>query len=302
MPIAFTTVQPLTAMAAVRDLPGVMRAEPVRTIAAEFRAGWRTHRGAAEGLAADGVLLAVRDVALGPVGVTRAGLVIGDELARILDVAAGDRVEVALLEGHRHRLLLDVATVVTTYIGTPAYLELRRLNTLAGDGDVVSGARLIADAAVSSRTAARASFDGTLAETIHVIVGFHVGFHVGFAGLVAFGVVYASARITLSERGRELAPLRVLGFTRGEIGYSLAAELGLLALLSLPAGTALGHGLAGVLGALFANELYRVPFVVAPAMVGVAIVTVLAATALAIHAVHRRLERLELLAVLKTRE
>jgi putative ABC transport system permease protein len=241
--------------------------------------------------------------------------VIGDELARQLAVDVGDRLEVAFLEGHRRRVTLPVAAVIETYIGTPAYLALDRLDTLAGDGDVLDGAVLRVDAAreaelfaalkasaaiagVSSKTAAMRSFDETLGETLHFIVGFYVA----FAGLVAFGVVYTGARITLSERARELASLRVLGFTRGEISYILLGELALVTVAALPLGAGLGWVLALGMGEAFANELYRVPFVIRPRTYGIATATVLAATAVAALAVRRRLDRLDLVAVLKTRE
>ena len=44
-------------------------------------------------------------------------------------------------------------------------------------------------------------------------------------GSIAFGVIYNNMRIALSERNRELASLRVLGFHRGEVAYILLGEL-----------------------------------------------------------------------------
>jgi len=313
--VTFAGLENDDALEAIRALPGVVRAEPTRALAADLRYGLRAHRGAVDGLVPGSELRAVRDVERGVFRPSSGGLVIGDELARKLAVEVGDRLEVAFLEGRRRTVTLPVAAVVETYIGTPAYLALDRLNTLAGDGDVIDGAVLRVDAAreaelfaalkasaaiaaVSSKTAAMRSFDETLAETIHVIVGFYIA----FAGMVAFGVVYTGARITLSERARELASLRVLGFTRGEISYILVGELALVTAAALPAGAALGWLLALGMGEAFANELYRVPFVIRPRTYGIALVTVLAATAVAAFAVRRRLDRLDLVAVLKTRE
>jgi putative ABC transport system permease protein len=313
--LAFAGLENDEALEAVRALPGVLRAEPTRTVAAELSAGLRKHRGAIDGLAAGGELMVVRDVERGTFAPTPGGLIIAAELARKLGVDAGDPVEVAFLEGRRPTVALPVAAVIETYLGTPAYLALDRLNALAGDGDVVDGAILRIDTAreaelfaalkasaaiagVSSKTAAMASFDETLAETIHFIVGFYVA----FAGLVAFGVVYTGARITLSERARELASLRVLGFTRGEISYILLGELALVTVAALPVGAGLGWLLALGMGEAFANELYRVPFVIRPRTFGIALTTVLAATAVAALAVRHRLDHLDLVAVLKTRE
>jgi putative ABC transport system permease protein len=127
-------------------------------------------------------------------------------------------------------------------------------------------------------------------------------FNVLFAGVIAFGVVYNSARVSLSERSRELASLRVLGFTRGEISLILLGELAILTLVALPVGALIGYALGELIMAGFNNELYRLSFVVAPATVAWAFLTVIAASFVSGLLVRRRLDRLDLVAVLKTRE
>jgi len=119
---------------------------------------------------------------------------------------------------------------------------------------------------------------------------------------VAFGVVYNSARIALSERGRELASLRVLGFTRGEVGYILLGEIGLLTLLALPLGFAFGRALCAYLAASFASDLYRVPLVLQPDTYSLAASVVLVSFAASAVLIWRRIGRLDLVEVLKTRE
>jgi putative ABC transport system permease protein len=123
-----------------------------------------------------------------------------------------------------------------------------------------------------------------------------------FASLLGFGVVYSSARIALSERGRELATLRVLGFSKWEISYVLLGQVGLLIILALPLGCLTGRGLAWVMTSAFETELYRVPLVIKGATYGSAMLIVLAGTLLSAALVRRRLDRLDLIAVLKTRE
>ena len=124
----------------------------------------------------------------------------------------------------------------------------------------------------------------------------------GMAGAVAVGVVYNSARISLSERSRELASLRVLGYTRAEVRGLMLGELGTLAALALPPGFALGYGMCWLLVRGFESELYRVPLVVAPQGLGLAALVVLAATAASAALVRHRLDGLDLIAVLKTKD
>ena len=127
-------------------------------------------------------------------------------------------------------------------------------------------------------------------------------FNIGFAAIIAVGVVYNAARISLSERSRDLASLRVLGFTRGEIGGILLGELALVVVVAIPVGIVCGHGLARLTLALLRNELYRIPFVIEPSTYGLSILAVLAASLASGLLVRRRLDGLDLIAVLKTRE
>ena len=121
-------------------------------------------------------------------------------------------------------------------------------------------------------------------------------------GLIAFGVLYNSARITLSERGRELASLRVLGFTRGEVAYILLGELAARTALAVPLGCALGYGLAAVIAAGLDTDLFRIPLVIEDGTYGVAVLVVLLSAVVSGAAVGWRVARLDLIAVLKTRE
>ena len=146
--------------------------------------------------------------------------------------------------------------------------------------------------------AALDSFRRTMAENLLLMTYFNAL----FAGLIAFGVVFNSARIALSERGRELASLRVMGFTRFEVSYILLGELALLVLLSLPLGSALGYGLAWAWTLSLDTELYRVPLVVERSTYGLAVLIVVLSAVVSGLIVRRRVNRLDLVAALKTRE
>jgi putative ABC transport system permease protein len=123
-----------------------------------------------------------------------------------------------------------------------------------------------------------------------------------FAGVIAVGVIYNGARIALSERGRELASLRVLGFTRQEIAVILFGEQAVVTLIGIPLGFLVGYLLAGTLVSAFATEAYRIPLVVAPSTYAFAAIVTVAAAVFAGLLVRHRLNRLDLIAVLKTRE
>jgi putative ABC transport system permease protein len=299
-----------------KRLPGVLAAEPVRFVAAEFFAGTRRHRGAITGLPADAKLQPIHDDATGrQAAVPPEGLIIGTYLAEKLGVGAGDRVWVDVLEGRRPSGFVTVAGTVEQTISTPAYMDLDTLNRWLRIRPSVDYLNLLVDrhaeaelfaklkdlpaiSAIMVKQAAIDSFYDTIGE--HMLI--FIGLFTGFAAALGIGVAYNSARIALSERSRELATLRVLGFTRGEISYVLLAELALLAAAALPLGYLAGRGLTALISLAFETELFRMPMVIDPSTYGFAIVFAIAATVVSGALVRRRIDSLDLIAVLKTRE
>ncbi|WP_346836557.1 FtsX-like permease family protein [Microbulbifer sp. SAOS-129_SWC] len=303
---------------AVQDLlhaPGVMTAEPFRAVPAVLRNGQFNRREAIIGLSDNAKLSRVVDTTLHPVPLPPNGLLLSDKLAELLHVEAGDLLRVEIRTGRRPEVDLPVRGIVKTYMGTAAYMDLRSLNRLLKEDIAISGGYLLVDpqrtdalyralkntpvvAGVSLQEQAQSAFYDTLQESL----GTFVFFNTLFAGLIAVGVVYNNARISLSERARELASLRVLGLTRGEVSYILLGELALLTLLALPLGAFLGYALARGLVLSFDTELFRIPLIINPSTYGYAVLIVVLAAIGSGLLVRRRIDRLDLIGVLKTRE
>ena len=313
--LGFVESQPLSALHEVARLPGVEAVEPALMASAILRAGAMSHRGAITGLRSDARLMTVYDVERGPVRLPPAGLVLSTRLAEKLDVGLGDTVEVAILQGRRETFSAPVAGLVETYIATPAFMEigaLRRVLREPAGIDMVSLAvdrnaeaelfrRLKEIPDISAVLVKRAAVD-TFYETMGDTVLIFVSFFVVFAAALGLGVTYNSARIALSERGRDLATLRVLGFTRGETAYILLGEVGLLICAGLPLGCFAGWGLAFIMATAFDTELFRIPLVVEPSTYGYGVLGAIAAGLVSALLLRRRINRLDLIAVLKTRE
>ncbi len=300
---------------AFESLPGVLHAEPARLVAARLRSGSRSHREGIQGIPPEARLAPAHDSQHGPVPVPREGLLLSSKLAEILAVSAGDSVRVEVLEGRRPTLDVPVAGLFETYLGTPAYMDMSALNRLMHERPLASQVHLVVDpereaelyralkeipavSGVMIREAAIGKFRETLAETMYIFISFFAA----FACMLSFGVAYNTTRVALSERGRELATLRVLGLSRLEISYILLGEVALLVLFGLPLGCAVGSALSWLISDRFETELYRVPLVLEPATFGWAIGIALAAMVFSALLVRRRLDRLDLIAVLKTRE
>jgi putative ABC transport system permease protein len=310
-------VEPRAGRAAfdVGHLPGVMDVETMRSVPARLRGSRNSRTVAITGLPAEPQLNRVVNRDGRPESLPADGLVMSKLLADILGVASGDSVTVEVLEGSRPEREITVASLVDDTLGLQAYMRLDAVHRLMREGETITGAAVTLDpaavqrfysdvkvmpavAGVALRETTLQNFRETMAENMNM----QIFINVIFAGIIAFGVVYNSARVSLSERSRELASLRVLGFTRGEISLILLGELALLTAVALPVGAVIGYGFGELIMAGFNNEIYRLSFHISYATVAWAFLTVIAAAALSGLAVRRRLDRLDLVGVLKTRE
>ena len=313
--ISFAETKRLSAAFDVARLPGVSTVEPYRTLAVRLRRGHVSRRVAITGKPIDADLSRVLDIDFDPVRLPETGIVLSDMLARILDARVGDLVEADILEGERHTVEVPVTAIVQGYMGLTSYMNLDALNRLAREGALVSGVHLSYDAAeedalfkeiedipaanfIALQKVSLQKFRETLADNILIMITVYVV----LAGVIAFGVVYNAARISLSERARELASLRVLGFTRAEVSAILLGELGLLTLMAQPLGWFIGYLFAKAMAVSFETELYRMPFLVEASTFAESSLVVLAAAAISALVVRRRIDRLDLIEVLKTRE
>ncbi|MGQ9860905.1 MAG: ABC transporter permease [Thiobacillaceae bacterium] len=316
--LAVTFIEPTSGrtLHELNALPGVYHVEGYRSVPAILRFQNYSYRTTLYGIEPEGVLHRSLDSQLKPVQLPPEGVVLTDHLAReILRVQPGDMLTVQVLEGRRPVLQVPVLGITKQYLGVSAYMRQDALNTLMREGPVLSGAYLGIDsgteAQVYGELNARPRVLGMVAnaasiESFYATIGEFVLFYNLVATLLAasigFGVVYNSARIALSERSRELASLRVLGFTHAEIAYILLGELALLTLLAIPVGFLLGVGLTGILVLAFKTDLYRLPLILKPSNYALGASVVLASALVSGLIIWRQLSRLDLVAVLKTRE
>ncbi len=299
----------------IEHLPGVLGSEAFRAVPVRLRNGHRRRRSEILGLAEHSQMLRVLDETRSPLRLPPGGIVLSAKLAEVLRVAEGEPLTVEVLEAERPVRAMLVTAVISDFVGTGAYMDLQALHRLMREDGCISGAFLRVDsqvlprlyaavkvtpqiAAATVKDAARRSLQETLADSLLRMKAVNVA----FAAIIAFGVVYNSARISVAERSRELASLRVLGFTRAEISFILLGELAILTLAAVPPGLALGYGLAWFMTWGYDTEMFRIPLVILPATYAMAASVVISAAIVSGLAVRRRLDHLDLVAVLKTRE
>jgi putative ABC transport system permease protein len=313
--LALTEAKGPAVVPAAGRLPGVLRVEPFHAAPVRLRNGHLSRRLSITGKPDDRDLARVLDDRFEPVLLPETGLAVGERVAEVLGLKRGDLVEVELLSGKRRTARVPVTDIIKSYFGLMVYMRASALDELLDEGPRVSGLHVAYDklkerelfAAIKSMPAigsvalqpvALARFRETLAQNINYMVTVYVA----LAVVIAFGIVYNNARIQLSERARELASLRVFGFTRAEVSRVLLTELAILTLLAQPFGWLIGYGFGWLLIRSFSSDLYRVPFVIEGSTYAISSLVVLVAAAVSALIVRQRVDRLDLVAVLKTRD
>jgi len=299
----------------VAHLPGVLAVEPSREVPIRIRHGNVERRIILSGKMGDADLSRIIDAGLHPVVLPEEGLAISGMLAKVLGVRVGDTVEVDLLEGQHRTVDLPVAATVEDYFGIRAMMDARALARLMREAPSVNAVHVSVDAdaldgfyakiksmpMVSGLALQRVSL-ANFRDAIAIMVTTMASIYAGLAAVIAFGVVYNNARISLSESARDLASLRVLGFTSGEVLRILLLELALLTLLAQPLGWAIGYGLAWVMKTQLAGEIMRVRLVVEHFTYALASMIVISAAIFSALVVRTRVYGLDLVSVLKTRD
>ncbi len=315
MTVVFNEPRPAHTRYELEHLPGVLISEPFRSVPVRLRSQYRSRRTSILGLTPPSDLRRLVDMDLRSFAVPGEGVVLTTKLADLLGLKQGDTVVVEVLEGSRPIREVMVSGLVNELIGINAYMHIETLNQLMHEGGTISGAYFSVDplhtpqlyqllkrtpavSGVSIKATALASFKEIIARSLRIFTAVLVG----FACVIALGIVYNGARIALSERGRELASLRVLGFNQAEVGFMLLGEQAILTIFAAPLGFAIGFGICALIPSLLDTELYRLPLVITSKTYAFSFAVVAAAAILSGLLVSWRLRHLDLIAVLKTRE
>ncbi len=311
--IGFTRSTSPEAIHAVHQLPGVLRAEPYRATTVRLRAAHKEEKMALMGYPSNAELGQVLDDALEPMAPVSSGLMISDRLANNLGIRVGDSVEVVLLNFNDRVERVPVSAIVQSYIGLVAVMELKALNRLIRDGPRISGARIKLDTnqinslyseikqtpaigSIALQGISRQRFRETIEQNISISMTIYVI----IAVIISFGVVYNTSRILLSERSRELASLRVMGFTKPEVARVLFIEISLLVLLAQPLGWLLGYGLSALVINGIETDLFRIPLILESDTLGFASIVVVGTSLITALLVSRRVNKLDMVSVLKS--
>ena len=313
--VTFNHPLPASARFDLAHLAGVTRVEPFRAVPVRFRAGHLEKEAAIMGMEPEPRLRRIVSASGAIQPLPLEGLVLSRALAETLALGAGDMVMVEVLEGERRRIPVRIVSVVDDFIGMSAHMRLEALHHLVRGPRTLSGAYLQVDeesrttlieelkelpvvASAASPADMLRTFEAQLEESLFVAIFFMLF----FSSIIAMAVVYNGARVALSERGRELASLRVLGFSRREVAVLLLGEQGAVTVAAIPLGWVIGYFLAALIVSGVSTDSYRIPLIVSGETYLYSAVATLGAALISGLLVRRRLDRMDIVSVLKTRE
>lgn len=299
----------------LKAIPGIIHVEPFRTVSVIFENGRNTYRGSINGLIKNPQLYRALDADYQPISLVSKGIVIAQPLSDILEVSAGDILTINVREGRRAKLEIPVIGVSQTLLGSPTYMDIDWLNRYLDEPDRISGVYLTLDPLHSEEIyqrikqipavigmslkqdsqAAFATIMDSGAGAMRYIMAI-------IAGVITFGIVYNSARIAFAERERDLASLRVIGFTKGETAFVLLGELAIVTLAALPVGSVIGYYLSQLIAKGFSTDIYQIPAVFSPESYAIAGLAVLLATGISGYLIKFDIDRVDLVAALKSKQ
>ncbi|RLA04607.1 MAG: ABC transporter permease [Gammaproteobacteria bacterium] len=309
---SFIEPRPFRALEEIKALPGVLTVEPFRSVSALLRFQHYNKRSSITGLIPKADLRRVIDHNLAPVLMPQKGLLMSQKLAEILHIGVGDILQVEVLVDKRPTLQIPVVGITRQFIGTGAFMDIHELSRILDETPKISGATVKMDPnqgmalykklkqipaimGLNIVSILRKIFEDVMAENLLKMVSTNIM----FASFISFGVIYNTSRIALSERGRELASLRVLGLTRREVAYILFGELGIITLISLPIGIWIGNALAQGMTASMESELFRIPYYIKNSTYGYAVLIVLCSTFVSFYLVWRQVDQIDLVSAQK---
>ncbi|MFT6658027.1 MAG: putative ABC transport system permease protein [Maritalea sp.] len=315
MTVVFAALRSSDTLNELRSLEGVAHVEPFRIVPVIMRNGLYSHKGAVTGLIANPLQYRAVDKDLNPITLREDGIIIAKSLAKKLAISPGQMMTIEVQDGERPILQLPIVGIAETLSGAPAYLQIDALNRALKQPKQISGAYLQIDkkyqtplyealkampviAGASLKSTSRAAFEILMdqsAGSMRYVMSF-------IAAIITFGIVYNSARIAFAERARDLASLRVIGFTKGETAFVLLGELAIMVLIAVPIGIVFGLGLNIAIVEGFSTDLYQIPNQLQPEAFGTAGVAVLISSIFSGWMVKRNMDELDLVSALKTRE
>ncbi len=310
--LGFVTPREISALEEIRLMPGVINVEPVRSVPVFLKSEHFSKRSSIMGILPDPDLHRILDRDLNAAQVPEQGLALSSKLAQVLHVKKGDMVTAEVLEDRRPILNIRVAETVEEFIGLSAFMNIDQLNQHLNEGTMITGASVMVDplwngplyqeikkipaiASMNILLKARELFRDIMGENLMKMVMMNVF----FAGLIAFGVIYNTARISLSERGRELASLRVLGLTKGEVAYILFGEMAFIIMMAIPLGLFIGYMMVVGMAQSMDTELFRIPVMIDRDTYGLSVLIIIVSSVLSFYLVWRKVENIDLVSAQK---
>lgn len=298
----------------LESIEGIRRVEPLLELPVEIKNGWKEESTLLVGITGENDFYRLVDSSFMPVKLPEEGMLMAHTIAEKLDIRAGDTVKIKLYLGKPLEKYVKVAGIVKQYAGFSCYMNIDELGRLSEEGRFATGA--LADIRPDKYdSASRELNDISGIETVEVrsdvfkdfeqflqLMNTFVGFMIFFGTIMGFAIIYNTTVINIMERRRELASLKVLGYSAREVENTILRENIMTGIISIIPGILFGGFMCRFLAGMFSNEIFALEVVISPRTYIIAVLSIFLFAVLAQHANRKSISGLDMVEVLKNRE
>ena len=315
--VKLTFVKPMPRSNVIRelnDVDGIKRVEPFLEIPVSLKFLNHKKDVIALGISDGSELYNVFDKDGNRLEVPKSGMMVSEQVANKLGVQVGDVLQVESIFAKDEKLNVKIEKIIPQYLGANIYMNQDVLLGLLKQGEMMTSALNAIDerAIPSLKDEYRASKYISIIEVRQEMIDkyeelmgsatYALWVMAIISIITGFAIVYNSSIISLAERKRELASLRVMGMTPKEVMEVVSVEQWFIGFSGMIAGIPLAFLMSQAMSTSMSNDLYTIP----PGTSGNAIVLAFIGTIFAIAvsqvSISRKVKQLDLVAVLKERE
>ncbi len=313
--VKFSNLISVNELNSIKNIAHVKELEPVLETGVEISNGWKSKNVGFTALIKDPQMYKVEDKNGNNISLPSNGILISEKLANILGVKANDSVDIKFFFPGKEKEEVVIKGIVVQYIGLSTYTSMENLNSMLGEGMIASSAVLKLDNSefenevknqlkdMPGVTSVESKSDSLNALLKNMgATKSSMGAMIMLAAILLIAVLYNIATINIFERQRELATLKVLGFTNNEIKKLIFNENYIISIFGMIIGLPFGKWLGGLMMATSSTDSYTIPYVVKIKSYIIAIILTFMFTVITNFILMNKIKAIDMLEVLKNKE
>ncbi len=311
--VAFTTDVHQDIVNDLSEFEEITYVEPIAEYPFRLKNGWREKNTMIMGIERNSRVYHLSGLNGGRIDVPREGILLTEGLAESLGVKRGDMLTIEALNKPGIERQVTVKGLVEEYMGGSGFMELDVLNGVLQEGSTINNAliNLRYNSGNFVRDIEGMAYVQSVREPDDMVKQYneymglmyaYIGVIITLSCIMGFAIIYNTTTISIMERKRELASLRIMGFTNKKVSELIFNENTAVSVMGLIVGMPLGRFMGVQMLNYVPEDMMSLPLVIFPKTYVLAAVTVALFVILAQMANMRRISRMDLVEVMKSRE